>query len=81
MVISSVSTPHFVSVTPFMGALFHASKKDRNIHTMVFLLLEFHVVYELYLGYSELLGFWGNIHLSVSVYHMSCFMIGLPHSE
>jgi len=32
------------------------SKKDRSIHTLVFLLLELHVVCELYIGYSELLG-------------------------
>jgi hypothetical protein len=32
------------------------SKKDLTTHTLVFLLLELHVVYELYLGYSELLG-------------------------
>jgi hypothetical protein len=32
------------------------SNKDQSIHTMVFLLLELHVVCELYLGYSELLG-------------------------
>jgi hypothetical protein len=32
------------------------SKKDQSIHTLVFLLLELHVVCELYLGYSELLG-------------------------
>jgi hypothetical protein len=31
------------------------SKKDRSIHTLV-VLLEFHVVSELYLGYSKLLG-------------------------
>ena len=58
MVISSVSIPHFVSVTPSMGVLFPPSKMDISIHTMVFLLLEFHVACELYLGYSELLGFW-----------------------
>jgi hypothetical protein len=29
------------------------SKKDQSIHTLVFFLLEFHVVCELYLGYSE----------------------------
>ena len=56
MVISSVSTPHIVSVTPSMGVLFPPSKMDRSIHSMVFLLLEFQVVCELYLGYSELLG-------------------------
>ena len=32
------------------------SKNDQSTHTLVFLLLEFHVVYEFYLGYSELLG-------------------------
>ena len=31
------------------------SKKDQNTHTLVVLLLELHVVYELYLGYLELL--------------------------
>ena len=30
--------------------------KDLRIHTLVFLILELHVVCELYLGYSELLG-------------------------
>jgi hypothetical protein len=48
MVISSVSTPHIVSVTPSMGVLFPPSKMDRNIHTMVFLILEFHAVCDLY---------------------------------
>jgi hypothetical protein len=47
---------------------------------MVFLLLEFHVVYELYLRYSELLGLWDNIHLSVSTYHVCSFVAGLPYS-
>jgi hypothetical protein len=32
------------------------SKKDSSIHALVLLLLKFHVVCELYLGYSELLG-------------------------
>jgi hypothetical protein len=42
MAIPSVSAPHFVSVTHSM-AIFSPSKKDRSIHTLVFLLLEFHV--------------------------------------
>jgi hypothetical protein len=33
-----------------------ASKKDGSVHTVVFLILEFHVFCTLYLGYSELLG-------------------------
>ena len=32
------------------------SKKDQSTHTSVFLLLELHVICELYPGYSELLG-------------------------
>ena len=32
------------------------SKKERSIHTLVFLLLEFHVFCKLYLGYSKFLG-------------------------
>jgi hypothetical protein len=51
---------HFFSVSPSMGVLFPHFKKDQSIHTMVFLLLEFHVVCELFLGYSELLGFWAS---------------------
>jgi hypothetical protein len=53
MIISSVSAPHFVSVTPSMGILFPILR-DRRMHTLVFLLLEFHVVCELYLRYSKL---------------------------
>ena len=56
MAFSSVSVPHFVSVFVPMSVLFPLLKKDRSIHTLAFLLLELHVVYELYLGYSELLG-------------------------
>ena len=40
----------------FHGYFVFPSKKDQSIHTLVFLLLEFHVFCELYLGYSELLG-------------------------
>jgi hypothetical protein len=56
VVISSVSTSHFVTLS--MGVLFPPSKMDRSIHTMVFLLLEFYVVCELYLGYPELLSYY-----------------------
>ena len=52
------------------------SEKDRSTHTFVFLLLELHVVCELYLEYSEV---WGNIHLSVNAYHVCSFVIGFPH--
>jgi hypothetical protein len=39
-----------------LSILFPPSKKDWSICTLVFLLLELHVVCELYLGYSKLLG-------------------------
>jgi hypothetical protein len=39
----------------FHGCFVHPSKKDQRIHTMVFLLLEFHVVCKFCLGYSKLL--------------------------
>jgi hypothetical protein len=38
----------------FHGYFLPPSKKDRSIHTLIFLLLEFHVFCKLYLGYSEL---------------------------
>jgi hypothetical protein len=43
MVHPSISAPNFVSVTPSMGILFPYSKEGGSIHTLVFLLLEFHV--------------------------------------
>jgi hypothetical protein len=55
MVLSSLSAPNFVFVTRSIGVFPH-SKKERSIPTLVFLLLEFHVFYNLYLGYSKL---WG----------------------
>ena len=40
----------------FYGCFVSASKKDQNINTLAFLLLDFHMVCEFYVGYSELLG-------------------------
>ena len=31
--------------------------------------------------YLAILSFWANIHLSVSIYHLSSFVIELPHSK
>jgi hypothetical protein len=58
-----------VSGWPFLQSLFHTfslyllpwvfcspSKKDHSTHTLIFHLVELHVVCELCLGYSELLG-------------------------
>jgi hypothetical protein len=51
-----LSLLHTVSATPYMGILFPLLRRTESIHTLAFLLLEFHVFCELYLGYSELLG-------------------------
>ena len=46
----------FCLCNSFHGYFVPHSKKEQSIHTLVFLLLEFHVVCELHLGYTELLG-------------------------
>jgi hypothetical protein len=40
----------------FHGYFAPPSRKGRSIHTLIFLLLDFHVFCKLHLGYSELLG-------------------------
>jgi hypothetical protein len=51
---SSVSDPHFVSVTLPMGILFSLLRRPK--YPYFGLLLELHVFCELPLGYSEILG-------------------------
>jgi hypothetical protein len=41
---TSVSAPQFCLCNSFYGYFVPPSKKDRSIHTLVFLLIEFHVV-------------------------------------
>ena len=60
----------------FHGYFVPPSKKDRSIHTLIFLLLEFMCFANCILG---ILSFRANIHLSVSGYHVCSFVIGLPH--
>ena len=48
-------SPHFVSVFASMR-IFPLSRKDSRTYTFVLPLLELHVICELYLGYSEILG-------------------------
>ena len=50
----------------------------KSILTLVFLLLELHVVCELYL--VCILRFWTDIDLSASGYHVCSFVIVIPHS-
>ena len=38
-----ISVPNCVSVTPSMGVLFPILRRGHSIHTLVFVLLEFHV--------------------------------------
>ena len=54
MTFHSVSALYFVSLSPPMGILFPLLRRTK-VSTLG-LLLELHVVYKLYLGYSELLG-------------------------
>jgi hypothetical protein len=56
MLIPSVYAQQFFSVTPSMGVFLPLLKKEWSAYTLVICLLEFHVVCELYLRYSNLLG-------------------------
>jgi hypothetical protein len=73
MVLLSVSALNLVSVTPSMGILFPNLR--RNDISLLF--LSFMCFANCILG---ILSFWATIHLSVRVYHMCSFVIGLPHS-
>ena len=56
MAFLSVSALHFVSVSPPMGILLSLLRRAKVSKLWSSLFLELHVVCELYLGYSELLG-------------------------
>ena len=73
MVIPSVSTPHFVSVTPSMGVLFPLLRKIRLSKLWASLLLSFMWFVICILAFHS---FWADIHLSVSAYHVFSFVIG-----
>ena len=71
-----VLAPNFVSVTPFMGILFPSLRKNEVSTHWSSLFLIFLCFANCILG---VLCFWANIHLSVSAYLMTSFVIGLPH--
>ena len=72
----SVLAPNFVSVTPFMGILFPILRRNEvSIHWSSFFLI-FLSFTNCFLG---ILSFWANIHLSVSAYLVTSFVIGFPH--
>jgi hypothetical protein len=76
MVLPSFSAPNFVSVTLFIGILFPIRRRV-EVSTLWCSFLSFMCFANCILG---ILNFWANIHLSVSAYHVSSFVIGLPHS-
>jgi hypothetical protein len=68
--------PNFVSVTPFMGILFPILRRNEVSTRWSSSFLIFLCLANCILG---ILSFWANIHLSVSAYLMTSFVIGLPH--
>jgi hypothetical protein len=77
MVLLSISAPNFVSVTPSMGILFPILRRNEVSTLWSSFFLSFMCFANCILG---ILSFWTNIHLSVSAYHVSSFVIGLAHS-
>jgi hypothetical protein len=77
MVLPSISAPTFVSITPFIGILFYLLRRKKISTLWSSFFLSFMSFANCILG---ILGFWANIHLSVSAYHVCSFVIGLPHS-
>jgi hypothetical protein len=71
------SAPNCVSVTPSMGVLFPILRRGKVSTLWSSFFLSFMCFANCILG---ILSFWANIHLSVSTYHGSSFVIGLPHS-
>ena len=67
------SAPKFVSVTPSMGVLFPILRRNEVSTFWSSFMLSFMCFATCILG---ILSFWANIHLSVSTYHVSSFVIG-----
>ena len=77
MVHPLVLAPNFVSVTPSMGILFPTLRRNEVSKSWSSFFLIFLCFGSCIL---DILGFWANIHLSVSAYQVTSFVIGLPHS-
>ena len=77
MVFPSVSAPIVVSIFPHMGNLFPFIRRTEVSILWSSCFLSFIWSVNCILG---ILNFWANIHLSVSVYHVCSFVIGLPHT-
>jgi hypothetical protein len=78
MVFASVLTLNFVSVIPSMGILFPILRRKEVSTLWSSFFLTFMCFANCIL---DILSFWANNRLSVSAYHVSSFLIGLPHSE
>ena len=76
MVHPFVSAPNFVSVTPSMGVLFPILRRGEVSTFWSSFFLSFMCFANCMLG---ILSFWANIHLSVSAYQVTSFVMGLPH--
>jgi hypothetical protein len=77
MVHPFVLASNFVSVTPSIGILFPILRRNEvSTHWSSFFLI--------FLCFAncilDILSFLANIHLSVSAYQVTSFVIGLPHS-
>jgi hypothetical protein len=77
MVLSSISAPNFVSVTPSMGILFPILRRKEVSRLWSSFFLSFMCFTNCNLS---ILSFWANIHLSVTAYPVCSFVIGSPHS-
>jgi hypothetical protein len=75
--LDGLSFPLFVYIFPPLGILFQLSRRTEVSTLCSSLFLSFIYFANCILG---ILSFWVNIHLSVSVYHVCSFVVGLPHS-
>jgi hypothetical protein len=69
--------PNFVSVTPSTGILFPILRRNEVSTRWSSFFLIFLCFANCILG---ILSFWANIHLPMSAYEVTSFVIGLPHS-
>ena len=76
MVLPSLSALNFVSVTPSMGILLPILRRNKISTLWSSFFLSFMCFANCILG---ILSFWANIHLSVSAYQVTSFVIGLLH--
>jgi hypothetical protein len=77
MVHHFVLARNFVSATPSMGILFAILGTNIKVSTRC---SSFFLIFLCFANcILGILGYWANIHLPVSVYQVTSFVIGLPH--